>query len=174
MLPAPIPHDEAARLRALRELLILDTPPEERFDRLVRFAAEEFDCPVALVSLVDEQRQWFKARVGVDACETDRSVSFCAHAILGDDLLVVEDAAADVRFADNPLVTGEPHIRFYAGAPLHAPGGHRLGTLCVIDTRARSLDPMERSILASLRQLVEDELASAHNAAESVLMTFLP
>src|SRR6201996_4661033 len=124
MIPAPIPTDEAQRLQALREMLILDTPPEERFDRVVRFAADEFDMPIVLVSLVDAKRQWFKARVGLDVCETDRESSFCGHAIVQPQILIVEDALADERFHDNPLVVGDPRIRFYAGAPLRLPNGH--------------------------------------------------
>lgn len=161
MTPAPLPPDEPERLRALRALMLLDTTPEERFDRVVAFAAQEFGCPIALVSLVDEHRQWFKARIGLPVCETARDISFCAHAILDDGLFVVPDAAADPRFADNPLVTGEPHIRFYAGAPLCLPSGHRVGTLCLIDTRPRQLDATEQAILASLRDLVAQELPAA-------------
>lgn len=160
MTPAPIPAHDAERLAALRALLILDTPPEERFDRVVRFAADEFDCPIALVSLVDENRQWFKARHGLDACETGRDVSFCGHAIVSDGILVIEDAAADSRFADNPLVTGAPFIRFYAGAPLTVQDGQRVGTLCLIDTQPRRLDAVDLAILASLRDLVAEELVS--------------
>src|SRR5579859_5099852 len=107
MIPAPIPTDDERRLRALRELLILDTPPEDRFDRVVQFAADEFDMPIVLVSLVDAKRQWFKARVGLDACETDRESSFCGHAIAQPQIMVVEDSHADERFHDNPLVTGK-------------------------------------------------------------------
>lgn len=159
MLSAPIPHNDPERVQALRELLLLDTPPEERFDRLVRFAAEQFDCPIALVSLVDADRQWFKARVGLDACETGRDISFCGHAILaGDEPLVVEDALQDSRFADNPLVLGEPRIRFYAGAPLLAPGGQAIGTLCLIDKRPRTLDGVDLAVLRAVRQLVQEEL----------------
>jgi len=160
MIPAPIPDDDRRRLQALREMLILDTPPEERFDRVVRFAADEFEMPIVLVSLVDEKRQWFKARVGLDACETDRENSFCGHAILQPQLLIVEDALADERFHDNPLVVGEPNIRFYAGAPLQLPGGEIVGTLCMIDRRPRTLDAMDRAILGSLRELVVSELVS--------------
>lgn len=160
MLAAPLPDNEADRLHALHALLILDTPPEQRFDRIVAFAATEFDMPIVLVSLVDSSRQWFKARLGMQACETAREVSFCAHAILAPELFVVRDAHLDPRFADNPLVTGEPHIRFYAGAPLRAQGGARVGTLCLIDTRPRELDAIERAILGTLRELVEGELAS--------------
>lgn len=159
MTPAPIPADEAERLSALRALLLLDTPPEERFDRLARFVAEQLDVPIALLTLVDGQRQWFKARVGLDATETPRDISFCGHAIMKNDLFIVEDASRDPRFSDNPLVTGEPHIRFYAGAPLSAPGGHRIGTLCVIDTVPRTLGPVELSILDALRRLANETVA---------------
>jgi len=158
MLPAPIPADDDARLQALRELLILDTPPEERFDRLVEFAAAEFDVPIALISLVDRERQWFKARVGLDACETSREISFCGHAIVQRDLFEVVDAALDPRFADNPLVIGGPLIRFYIGAPLVLPGGAAIGTLCVIDTQPREFDAMDRAILGTLRDLAVAEL----------------
>jgi len=159
MTPAHQPPNEPARLQALRALLILDTPPEERFDRIVAFAASEFDMPIVLVSLVDGHRQWFKSRVGLADCETPRDVSFCAHTILASALFIVEDALLDSRFADNPLVTGAPNIRFYAGAPLHAPGGERVGTLCLLDQRPRTLDAIERAILGTLCRLVEEELA---------------
>jgi len=159
MTPAPLPADEDERLSALRALLLLDTPPEERFDRLARFVAEQLDVPIALLTLVDGQRQWFKARVGLDATETPRDISFCGHAIMKNDLFIVEDASRDPRFSDNPLVTGEPHIRFYAGAPLSAPGGHRIGTLCVIDTVPRTLGPVELSILDALRRLANETVA---------------
>jgi len=159
MLPAPIPANDAERLRALRELLILDTPPEERFDRIVEFAAGEFDMPIALISLIDEKRQWFKARVGMEACETSREISFCGHAILQSDLFEVLDAALDPRFADNPLVVGAPFIRFYIGAPLALPGGATVGTLCLIDTKPRHFDMLDRAILGTLRDLVVAELA---------------
>lgn len=159
MTPAPIPADDARRLRALRELLILDTPPEERFDRLVAFAAEEFDVPIALISLIDEQRQWFKARVGLEACETSREISFCGHAILQPGFFEVLDAARDPRFADNPLVVGAPFIRFYLGAPLTLPGGATVGTLCLIDNRPREFDAMSHAILGTLRDLAVAELA---------------
>lgn len=159
MTPAPIPANDAERLQALRELLILDTPPEERFDRIVEFAASEFDVPIALISLIDEQRQWFKARVGLTACETSREISFCGHAIVQSELFEVLDAALDPRFADNPLVLGDPFIRFYIGAPLTLPGGATVGTLCLIDTRPREFDAMDRAILGTLRDLAVAELA---------------
>ena len=159
MTPAPIPDDEDARLNALRELLLLDTPPEERYDRLARFAAEQLDVPIALLSMVDGQRQWFKSRVGVDVSETPRDISFCGHAVMKQELFVVEDASSDPRFADNPLVVGAPHIRFYAGAPLSSPSGHHIGTLCVIDTVPRTLGAVELAILDALRTLVNETLA---------------
>ncbi|MGM0578366.1 MAG: PAS domain S-box protein [Myxococcota bacterium] len=156
-----IPADEAARLEALRELCVLDTPPEERFDRITRMAQRLFSVPIALVSLVDAERQWFKSRQGLDATETSREVSFCGHAILDDETFVVEDAAADPRFADNPLVTDEPRIRFYASRPLHAPGGQRVGTLCVIDRKPRDLSPEEWELLRDLAAMAERELRMA-------------
>jgi GAF domain-containing protein len=166
MTPAPIPAHDAERLRALRELLILDTPPEERFDRIVTFAADEFDMPIALITLVDAQRQWFKARVGLAACETSREISFCGHAIVQSELFEVLDAALDPRFADNPLVVGDPFIRFYIGAPLALPGGATVGTLCLIDTQPRAFDAMDRAILGTLRDLVVAELAGPGEHAE--------
>ena len=120
------PDNEHLRLDALRRITILDTSAEERFDRITRMARNMFDVPISLVSLVDKDRQWFKSCCGLPVLETPRDISFCGHAILGDGLFVVEDATRDLRFADNPLVTGDPHIRFYAGAPLSAPGGHHM------------------------------------------------
>ena len=125
--------NEEARLAALRSYQILDTPAEERYDRIVRMAARLFGSPIALISLVDGDRQWFKASVGLEARQTPRAISFCAHAIEQDGVFVVPDAAADPRFAENPLVTGAPHVAFYAGAPLVTTDGHALGTVCVID-----------------------------------------
>lgn len=165
MLPAPIPADEAERLQALHKLLVLDTPPNERFDRVVRFAAEELDVPIALVSLVDSHRQWFKSRLGLDATETARDISFCAHAINQSELFIVGDASKDERFFDNPLVTGSPHIRFYAGAPVCAPSGERVGTICVIDTRPRELGVVERAVMSALSQLVNEALAGEQGDA---------
>ncbi|HEX7646467.1 MAG TPA: GAF domain-containing protein [Noviherbaspirillum sp.] len=164
MLAAPIPPEDEERLAALHALLILDTPPEERFDRIVEFAMAEFDVPIALLTLVDRDRQWFKSRFGLTVCETARDISFCGHAIVQPDILVVEDARADQRFVDNPLVTGDPFIRFYAGAPLKMPDGHVLGTLCVIDRRRRSFDKLELSILSTLRDLVVKELVAPGGA----------
>ncbi len=153
-----LPPNEVDRLQALRQLLILDTPPEERFDRIAAFAASEFDMPIVLLSLVDENRQWFKARIGLDTCETDRGVSFCSHAILQDEAMVVPDVALDDRFFDNPLVVGAPHIKFYAGAQLTLPGGEKIGTLCLIDRVPRQLDDIDLAILGTLRDLAMEEL----------------
>ncbi len=158
MLAAPLPRNEAKRLQALRSLLILDTPPEERFDRISAFAAQEFDVPIALVSLVDQDRQWFKSNFGLDVCETKRDVSFCGHAIAKSEPLVVPDALRDPRFADNPLVVGHPFIRFYAGAGLRLPYGQVVGTLCIMDRRPREFDKLDAAILCGLRDLVVDEL----------------
>ena len=129
--------EEAARLSALHGYGVLDSPNEIEFDLLVREAARGLNAPIALISLVDEHRQWFKARVGIAAQEMPRSISFCTHAIRGNDVMVVEDASRDERFATNPLVTDDPGVRFYAGAPLTTRDGKRIGTLCVIDTRSR-------------------------------------
>jgi GAF domain-containing protein len=158
MIAAPIPVDEAERLQALRELLILDTPPEERFDRVTRFAMAEFDMPMAVISLVDQDRQWFKSNFGVDCAQTPRDVSFCAHTILERETLVVPDALKDPRFRANPLVIGKPWVRFYAGAILRLPCGPAVGSLCVMDTRPREMDRIGVAILTSLRDLVVEEM----------------
>lgn len=149
---------EAARLEALSELGILDTPPEQSFDDLTWLASQMCQAPIALVSIVDETRQWFKAKCGIDADETSRDVAFCAHAILSDDILEVGDATQDPRFANNALVTGDPHIRFYAGAPLIGRHGHRFGTLCVIDQKPRELSAEQREGLIRLARRASDQL----------------
>ena len=155
MIAAPRLRNEEERLAALREYEILDTADEAGFDDIAKIAAHICGAPIALVSLVDEDRQCCKARVGIDPVETPRHVAFCAHAILGPETLVVADATADERFADNPLVTEDPRIRFYAGAPLVTPLGHALGTLCAIDRRPRSLEPGAQLALEALaRQIV--------------------
>ncbi|APW41203.1 GAF domain-containing protein [Rhodoferax saidenbachensis] len=158
MIPAPIPSNEDDRLAALRELLILNTPPEQRFDRIVAFAAQEFDVPQALISLVDADRLWFKAKVGLDIEESTRSDSFCAHAILVDEPTVVLDARMDPRFADNPNVITGANIRFYAGAPLTLPSGQNVGTLCVFDQQPHEVDDVALAVLSVLRDLVVEEL----------------
>ena len=158
MLAAPIPDNEADRLDALYQLLIMDTAPEERFDKVVAFAAAEFDMPIVLISLIDTDRQWFKSALGVNVCQTSRDISFCGHAIMQPAIFMIPDALEDPRFADNPLVTGYPHLRFYAGAPLIVDSGHAIGTLCLIDTKPRRLDAIELAILETLRDLVVQEL----------------
>lgn len=131
-------QSEVERVATLRGYSILDTPAEPEFDALVNEAAALMETPIALISLIDERKQWFKARVGLEVQETPRSVSFCTHAIVGDDVMIVPDASRDVRFMNNPLVIHDPSIRFYAGAVLKNSDGHRLGTLCVIDRTARA------------------------------------
>jgi GAF domain-containing protein len=154
-LPVPLYHDEAARIAALREYGVLDSLPEADFDDIAFLAAHICGAPIALVSLVDEGRQWFKAKVGTDLEETSRDVAFCAHAILEPgDIFVVPDAFADPRFATNPLVRDEPHIRFYAGAPLVSPEGMPLGTLCVFDRIPRSLSAEQTRALGALAREV--------------------
>jgi phosphoribosyl 1,2-cyclic phosphodiesterase/DNA-binding response OmpR family regulator len=162
-VPAALPVDEEERLAALHALNVLDTPPEERFDRLTRLAAALFDVPIALVSLVDRHRQWLKSCHGVPLRETSREVSFCAHAIHDTDITVVPDALLDPRFADNPTVTDGPRIRFYAGFPLVMPGGQCVGTLCVVDTRPRQLDEAGLRLLKDLGNLVRQELVASAN-----------
>ncbi len=154
------PANEKERLKTLRSTNILDTDPEERFDRLTRMAQRVFGVSIALVSLVDENRQWFKSKMGLDACETGRDISFCGHAILGNDIFTIEDALEDERFADNPLVTGEPKIRFYAGAPLRYLDGSKLGTLCIIDQKPRILDEDDCTMLRDLAEMAEGELSA--------------
>ena len=168
MQEGPIPLDEERRIALLHSLGILDTAPEERFDRITRLASALFDAPIALVSLVDVNRQWFKSCIGLPTSETDRSVSFCAHALERHDALVIEDALLDPRFADNPLVTEDPRIRFYAGFPLRVGGDgagrSAVGTLCVIDRQPRPFGERERGLLADLAHLVEQELGSVELA----------
>jgi GAF domain-containing protein len=159
MINAVIPACEPERLAALHRLLCLDTPPEERFDKIVQFAADEFDKPIVLLSLVDADRQWFKAKIGMEACETSREYSFCAHAILAEEIMLIRDASQDVRFVDNPFVTGAPYVRFYAGAPLKMADGMQVGTLCVMDTVPGTMDALNLAILGSLRDLIVQELA---------------
>ncbi len=159
MPASALPLNEARRLQALLDYAILDTPNEEAFDRLARIAAALLEAPIALISLIDGSRQWFKARVGLAASETPRDWAFCSHALVQEEPLVVLDAPADPRFADNPLVTGEPEIRFYLGAQLNTPAGETLGTLCVIDRVPRvAPDPARVQVLRDLADLVMDEM----------------
>lgn len=159
MRPTVDQHHEARRLEALHRYQVLDTGPEAAFERIATLAQRLFMAPIVLVGLVAEERQWFKARHGLEFCETDLKMSFCVHAICQDDVMVVPDATKDSRFRDNPLVLGAPGIRFYAGAPLVTPDGYKLGTLCVIDTVPRPEPGANaRADLASLAALVMDTL----------------
>jgi PAS domain-containing protein len=166
----PIPAVEAARLSALLAYDILDTPAEPSFDRLAQLAATLFDVPIALVGMMDSNRQWFKACIGLSGTSAPRDTSFCTHAILSPELLVIPDATQDVRFADNPAVTGPPFVRFYAGAPLRTPAGHNVGTLCIVDVRPRTFSDRDRGILGDLAALVVDELEARLGARARFLL----
>ncbi|HEV8608699.1 MAG TPA: PAS domain S-box protein [Thermoanaerobaculia bacterium] len=155
---AALPANEEARLEALRELEILDTAPEPEFDDLALIASQICDTPISMISLIDHDRQWFKSKIGVEAKETSRDLAFCAHAILQRGLFVVSDAMNDPRFSTNPLVTADPRIRFYAGAPLRTSDGHALGTLCVLDRTPRQLTEEQENALRALSRQVEAQL----------------
>ena len=157
-MSAPTLQSEKKRLNVLWQYEVLDTVPEELFDDLTELAARICEAPIALISLVDENRQWFKSKVGITVNETSRDVSFCAHAIQQSDLFIVPDASKDPRFAQNPLVTSSPRIRFYAGAPLITADGYALGTLCVIDKVPRELRPDQKQALTILARHVVSQL----------------
>ena len=163
---APVPPNEKQRLKAHWQYQLLDTVPEEMFDDLTELAARICEAPIALISLVDEDRQWFKSKFGISINETSRDISFCAHAITQPDLFIVPDATKDERFADNPLVTSEPKVRFYAGAPLVTPDGHALGTLCVIDQVPHELRPDQKTALRVLARHVMMQLELRHRSHE--------
>lgn len=163
-----LPVNEAERLACLVRYGILDTEREECFDRVTRMAAAAFDAPIALLSLVDARRQWFKSAIGLDATETPREISFCTHAILGREVMVVPDAPTDPRFRDNPLVTGAPFIRFYAGAPLVTGDDLAMGTLCIIDSQARPpLSDRDSRLLKELAAMAIDELEARRERRET-------
>jgi anti-sigma regulatory factor (Ser/Thr protein kinase) len=166
MTMATLQYDEAARLAALREYRILDTEPERAFDDLALLASLICETPIALITLVDADRQWFKARTGIAAAQTSRAVSFCTHAIDQRGLFVIHDTHEDERFRDNPFVTGGPCVRFYAGAPLVTPEGHALGTLCVLDRVPRTLSASQREALDALRRQAEAQLELRRNLNE--------
>ena len=159
----PIPPNESARIEALHSLNILDSPHEERFDRLTRLAKRVFNVPMATITMIDTNRQWFKSTCGLDICETPREISFCAHAILYEDILHVENALKDERFHDNPVVTGELKVRFYAGCPLQV-NGYRMGTICVVDRKPRPFSDEDRVLLHDLAHIAEQELAVSQPA----------
>ncbi len=156
MKAAPLPTNERARLQSLREHELLDTMPEDVYNNITRIASEICETPIALITLVDKDRQWIKSRQGIDIDETEREYSFCAHAILNaEEVLIVPDARIDDRFHDNPLIIGEPNIVFYAGVPINDANGNGLGTLCVIDRRPRELSEQKLESLKALAKLVK-------------------
>ena len=170
MITADLPENEEDRLRKLYELDILDTLEEQAYDDLTRIAAEICDTPIALVSLVDQDRQWFKSHHGLDASETHRELAFCAHAILGDDVFIIEDSSKDERFFDNPLATDGPLVKFYAGAPLIMSDNNKVGTLCVIANEARSITPAQKDALEALARQVVSQLELRLHVKELVLL----
>lgn len=165
-MTATVTTNETKRLKVLWQYDVLDTVPEEVFDDLTELAARICEAPIALLSLVDEDRQWFKSKVGVTINETSRDISFCAHAIKQQELFIIPDATKDLRFANNPLVTSDPKIRFYAGAPLITPDGHALGTLCVIDKVPRELRPEQQQALRVLARHVMTQLELRRHAKD--------
>lgn len=170
-MKATLPDNEFLRLEALHHYKILDTEAERSFDDLVRLAAEICDTPISLMSLVDADRQWFKARNGLQVAQTPRDIAFCAHAILQKDLMIVTDALSDARFVDNILVREEPKIRFYAGAPLVTPEGLPLGTLCVIDREPRRLTDFQVEALRTLGRAVVSQLELRRKLGEIAALT---
>lgn len=162
MILADQPQNETERLDFLKNLNVLDTPIEERFDRITRIVKKSIDIPIAAISLIDENRQWFKSIQGFDECQTSREDSFCSHAILKDEAFIIPDSHKDERFHDNPLVTNEPNIRFYAGIPLIMDDGYSIGTLCAFDTQPRQITKDQLDVLRDLSEIARNELMSCH------------
>lgn len=169
MLKPIKPHDEQTRLDTLRALKLLDSEPTERFDRIARLAKRLFGVPIALVSLVDADRQWFLSTFGIEAKETARDISFCGHAILGDEIFTVPDTALDARFNDSPLVTGEHNIKFYAGCPIKVDNGSKLGTLCLMDQSPREFTEEDKALLQDLTRIVEQEMTALQLSTSDAL-----
>jgi len=161
MQNAPIPKDDDERLATLHAMKILDTPPEERFDRITRVATKLFKTPISTITLVDSDREWFKSVCGLDQEEGDRAISFCGHAMLADDIFIIPDTLKDERFKDNPMVVGPPYIRFYAGVPILGPNETRIGTFCIKDKEPREMDIDEAQALKDLTAWAELELNAA-------------
>lgn len=166
---APTPANEKTRLEELQQLMVLDTPPEALFDEITKLASEVCGTPIALISLVDENRQWFKSNIGLEGVkETQRNLAFCAHAILEHNIMEVPDASLDSRFASNPLVTGDPNIRFYAGAPLTLASGENIGTMCVINRQPQTLTLYQKAMLLGLANIVVQALTYRSNLLKQV------
>ena len=158
MIEVPVPSNEQERLASLRKLNVIDTPIEERFERLTRMACRTLGVPIAAFTLIDDKRQWFKSIQGLNSTETAKELSFCAHVVAGNDILLIPDATQDQRFSDHPSVTGNPNIGFYAGCPVRSPDGQTIGALCAIDNRPRQMDPEQLQALRDLATLVENEM----------------
>src|SRR3989344_2467671 len=158
MKKAPIPKNELERIVSLNAIGILDTPPEERFDQLTRAATKIFKVPISTLTLIDANREWFKSCQGLDVTEGDRAISFCGHALVENKMLVVTDTTKDERFLDNPMVIGDPYIRFYAGVPIMSADGHRIGVFCIKDTKPREFSESDESVLRGLASWAELEI----------------
>jgi diguanylate cyclase (GGDEF)-like protein len=168
---AKLPEDEKDRLEALRNLRILDTPMEKSFEKITRLVQKLFEMPIVNITLVDEHRQWFKSTQGLNITETSREVAFCSHAILEDDVMVINDAREDERFRDNPLVTGNPNIRFYAGCPVRERTNYKVGTLCMIDSKPRTLTQSDLNCFLDFGGLVENELQNYQLLSENQFLS---
>lgn len=167
-----IPANEAVRLQCVMSSGLLDSPPDERFDRITRLTQRLFGVPITYIALIDKERQWFKSKMGLTITETPRDISFCGHAILGSDIFCIPNAHADERFKDNPMVIGPPNITFYAGMPLSGYDGSKMGTLCIIDTQPRDLTEEDISAMRDLADCVESEILLIHERQRSSNLKF--